>query len=328
MNNITNKNQILSAKDFVNNPIIFDFLMKPATTRNALSHNAWGVAVDGDTLYCVSGFSFIKIENIGSVAGLESYKELPKGAFYSYMKEGFVEYGYPMTIKEIEDTLASLSFRGNTEFPTINMANIISTLSQEEVERSRTVITPSVTRENSAGMIFEKTEEGYIYRVPGVDKPFRASEESYMPLELIKPGNTYTCHVMGQDNSYYHVDVIEPYGKVRLGINCSDSPISYERVQELNGLIGIPANRMLCSNVLETSLTQAEAPLGMHPTHIDTGLLVEALTPVIFSNSESFEVHFGENELHPVMIQNSPDAQLRVTAIVASLSTESKWSKR
>ncbi|MCX8074136.1 MAG: hypothetical protein N2749_00930 [Clostridia bacterium] len=294
-------------KIVIQEPQILDFLLRPAVEYNPPANSYWGVAFRDNKAYVVSGTFCIVVE------GLKDIK--PEGEFFSFFENKYTKIPWRISLDDVIARISSFEFTGSVAFPITNFINRLGELPQDKRKKSRVVFAQTFKEDGDFFLRFRHNGQRLEFKAPGMTKPVWIDNMSFIPEQFVKLDTPYRCKLREADEAIY-ANVIEPYGKVRMGIVYSEAGFDPKNLESVHKMIGIPQDMILCSNAI--------APVEnfyMPPIHIDATMLYDLSKVLLASKSKFVEMHFGKEFKDFVMFRNikEMDEDLQITIFVAPL---------
>lgn len=299
---------------------LLDFLMRPATEYNMQDNRFFGVLFhqkSNKTISAIvaSAFYVVEVENVSMS---------PKGEFFRYRmeneKESWHTSPYPKSGDEILQQFARFYPEGSIRAPLPNLINHIGKFHDDVKKRSRIIFSPGIIERDCFALKFVKESDGISRaRVASVKKAIVPINGPFPPHFGEKP-DYYVCKKVRETESEILVDVINIYGKVKVGINHSPHGfvVSREDMSSLNLLTKMDPELICC--------IQQTQPKGWlpHPTHFDCMMFYDLLKVFLFSGAHFIDIFFGNSPNSPVVIKNvkrNPE-DIGINVIVAPLNQE------
>lgn len=290
-------------------PQILDFLLRPAVEYNPPANSYWGVAFRDDKAYVVSGTFCIVVE------GLRDIK--PEGEFFSFFENKYTRIPWRISLDDVINRVTSFhqEFIGKVAFPITNFINRLGDLPQDKIKKSRVVFAQTFREEGDYFLKFNHNGKRLEFRAPGMSKPVWVDSQSFIPEAFVRPDVPYRCKLTDTPEAIY-ANVIEPYGKVRMGVVYSRAGFDPRNLEAVHRMTGIPQDMILCTNTVEPAEN-----FFMPPIHIDATMLYDLSKVFLTTNSKFMEMHFGKTPQNFVMFRNIKERpeDLQVTIYVAPL---------
>lgn len=286
---------------------ILDFLLRPAVEYNPPANSYWGVAFRDNNAYVVSATFCIVVE------GLKGFR--PEGEFFSFFEGKYTRIPWRISLDDVIARISSFKFNGRVVFPITNFINRLGELPEDKRKKSRVVFAQTFKEEGDFFLKFEHNGQRLEFKVPGMSKPVWVDSASFIPEQFVKLNTPYRCKLREADEAIY-ANVLEPYGKVRMGVVYSEAGFDPKNLELVHRMVGIPQDMILCSNAVDPIEN-----FFMPPIHIDATMLHDLSKVLLASNNKFMEMHFGETFKDFVMFRNvkeKPD-DLQITIFVAPL---------
>lgn len=290
---------------------VLNFLVRPAVEYNLPENRYWGVVLGENSVMVASGFFMLEINNI-------KFDERPEGPFFSYFENKFTDYSYPLNPNQMLDAVnAQSKFVNRVTFPLTNLINRLEDIEKNaKIDKTRIIISPGYKLENELLINFTFNGSEWEFRHHQLPKPITVNPSSIVPSELVRENVIYRCKIEDELLSSITVNVIEPYGKMRMGILYSPQGFIPNNMENINRMTGIiPPDMIIGSNEVAPEIITAP------PIHLD-GSMINDLLKVFILTSDFVEFHLPDDPNKPVMITNikkSPD-DLDIRAFVATLN--------
>lgn len=291
---------------------ILDLLMRPAVEYNAPQKNYWGVVIDEHCIRAISAFFSVKIEGI---------KERQEPGFFSYLQSKFLkgEYCYPLSLAQIDDRVGSQSsFVGKMVVPVPNLLNRLNDLDEHsQLKKCRIIISPGYLESGDLTLRFDETDGEWVFSHPNIPIVIKRSKDSLVPRELMNKDTLYRCSIVSESDTQAVVNVIEPYGKMRLGILLSPKGFVPTNIEDVNKMTGIiPADMIMCTNTIAPEVIPAP------PMHLDASMMLDLMKIFLLANTPNVEIHLPDDPNKPVLITSMPanEEDLRISVTVATLN--------
>lgn len=195
---------------------------------------------------------------------------------------------------------------GNIIFARDNLINWLSEFDKTVIDRSRLIVAATQLKEDEVALRFAQSNEGKVAQV-NVSSKIYVDEDSVIPEALIKPAQSYKCKVTGEKNGKIFVNVLEPYGRVSIGIKFSLKAFDPQYMEDWNNLrmlIGeesaragiFPHNQIISTNAVESPY-ENWLPI---PTHLNTGMVLAGAKLMLLS----------PNKLCSMRIMNVPNTNV------------------
>lgn len=292
--------------------IILDYLMRPGVEYNQQKRDYWGVRFhkksDGTVSAIVaSAFFAIEVENVDIK---------PEGEFFYYRENTWGPSPYPNSADHILSVFDSNVPAGHISVPLPNLVNHIGKLPDDTKKKSRIIFSPGKLDRNDVVLRFSANSAGRLQaRNPRVAKPFEPVNDISGP-GFSDRAQFYKCRIVEETEHAIMVEVIDIYGKVRIGINCSPHGFVPDDMTGLNDLIGMP--RDLIYGVNQT-MPQAWVPL---PYHFDCMMLFDLLKVCMVIDAKMVDMFFGYEPNQPIIIRSRKESEKdpQISIAVASLN--------
>ncbi|MDF2841796.1 MAG: hypothetical protein K0R00_222 [Herbinix sp.] len=297
---------------------VLSFLLRPAVEYNLPQKKYWGTVVKENSMLVASGSFTIEIGNI-------HFDKKPDGEYFSFLESKFAEFAYPLNPAQIQEKVSSqCSFVGKVVFPLTNIINRLSDIDKQLVpngkdsilKRCRLIVSPGFLESGDMTLKFTDNGNGWEFKHASLPKPVRLHKDSVIGPDGIRKDTVYRCELKDSDDLL--VNVIEPYGKMRLGILYSPKGFVPVNLEEINRMSGkIPPDMIICSNIIEPN------PIPAPPIHLDASTMFDLLNVFLMcQNTEKIEMHLPDDPNKPVMFTNVPtsDDDLRIRVVVGTLN--------
>jgi len=291
---------------------ILDFMMRPGVEYNMQKRKYWGVLFHqkfNAPLSAIVASAFFAIE-------MENVSVNPKGQFFYYVEDDWGPSPYPITGDEILSSFQAFSPAGNITAPLPNLLNHIGKLNEDVRKRSRIIFSPGRIEKNDIILKFQKYPDGVVRaRNAKIQKVFIPVNGPF-PADFGMRNQFYKCRILEQLESEVLVEVIDIYGKVRLGIKHSPHGFVPDNMEAINDLSGFPPELIYGINYTEP---QRWLPF---PTHIDCMMLYDLLKVFTIIETKFIDILFSYDPNKPIVIKNRKENPLdpQINVIVATLN--------
>lgn len=290
---------------------LLNFMMRPAVEYNLPQRNFWGISVGENSILAASGFFMIEIENTG-------FEQKPEGNFFSYVENKFGEFAYPLTEAQLrERAAAQCKFVGKVMLPVTNIINRLDEIDKHtSLKKCRVVVSPGYLESGELTLKFVQEGGEWLFKHPSLPEPVRIAKTSPIQQDGIRGGVVYRCAITETTETSLKVNVIEPYGKMRLGVLYSPQGFVPTNIEDINRMTGIiPPDMIICTNMVDPD------PVPAPPIHLDGSMMFDLLK-VFLLCSDTVELHLPDDPNKPVMFTNIPkdEKDLRIRIIVATLN--------
>ena len=290
---------------------ILSLLRTPSVDFNRQSEKYWGCSFEksGENTFNViaaSRYYIVKINNIECS---------PRERYFDFFDNTWKSSNeHPYSFKELCDVVEKLRTRGDGAVVVSinNMVNWLGQFPKKILESSRIITSPGLLNEDQIVLKFYD-EDGK--KRSTIDKigTFEVIDESDIPPQFIKPGQTYKCKVVSIEDKI-KVVALEPFGKARFGIKFSKrafDPQDMESYNRLEKLVtpdsleyGVnPANVMFATNAIESP----QQDWFVKPTHLNTQMFYCLLKCLLLGTSKLAHIQFVDNPNAPIYMHTTTD---------------------
>lgn len=307
---------------------ILTFLRSPQVDFNRQSEKYWGLVFvpqeNGKfTVIAPSAYYAVIIRNVDAQ---------PREKYFSFFSNSWEkDSGFPISEERILDC-EKKEMERRTGAIFLHPATVINWLGQFEkpvLQKSRIIVSPGVLEKEDICLSFHQTSNGKESTIKNV-ADFIVDRNSTIPEEFIRVGNTYKCRLTGKQDGKVTVNVLEPYGRVRLGLKFSARCFDPKDMQEhirLHGLINsdtakfgiFPHNSIIATNAIESNIKNW-API---PTHIDASMFASITRLFAMQKSSLMSIMFGDNPNVPIIMRSvAGPEELNISVTLATLNPE------
>jgi hypothetical protein len=174
-------------------------------------------------------------------------------------------------------------------------------LSDSEKRKSRLVLSPGVLNPGEFIMVFNDNKE---FKSPKSEFPFVAVDgpQGVIPRALVRPGQPYKVVQADPLDHPFDIFVLEPYGKVRMGVWHSPGVFLKDEIELANTLRGVGQDRIFTINMTDP------VNMSMPIPHIDMMAFYDMIKVFALNSPGQIEMHIGEHEKCPIMLRNIPNS--------------------
>ena len=298
---------------------VLQLLRSPCVDFNRQSEKYWGCLFlpqqnGKTTILAASQYYIMMAENIECS---------PKGIYFDFFDncwkdENPLPYSPEELIKCVEmnfvppkDGDGKVIPFGSIIFPVNNLVNWLGEFPKPVIDKSRLIIASTEREKEEVVLKFHQGEHGRQSIMPNIGT-FIIDKNSLIPEELIKVGQTYKCTLVGKDNDKILVNVLEPYGRVNIGIKFSFKAFDPKYMKDWNALKNLcgeesaragifPHNQIIATNAIESEF-ENWLPI---PTHLNTGMIYAAAKFMLLS----------PNKLMRFQVSNVPNSHVPMESL-------------
>jgi hypothetical protein len=292
--------------------VVLDFLMRPGVEYNMQKRKYWGVLFHQKlnapvSAIVASAFFAIEMENVAVD---------PKGQFFYYVENEWGPSPYPRPAENILEAFKMVTPAGHITAPLPNLLNHIGKLHEDVRKRSRIIFSPGRLDRNDVILRFVKEADGIIRaRNPKSPKAFLPVNGPFPP-DFGMRGQFYKCRILGEEEDIIMVEVIDIYGKVRLGVKHSPQGFIPDSMEAINDLKDIAPELIYGIN---QTMPQKWFPF---PTHVDCMMLYDLLKVFSIIETKFVDISFSYDPNRPMIIRNRKESPLdpQINVVVATLN--------
>lgn len=273
-------------------------------------------------LEAISPFYILTVENVDIDLPIEE-----PNIYYNVM---FQKWQPCPTDKEkteakIKEIFTGMDFIGKTLFYANNILNLMD-IKREYVDSEQTryvFVNGFLPSEDCAPMTFNIVN-GVPERVMKNGIKFIVSENSEIPREYVKSGDTYAVRPVGKEGNNIVVDVLCRFGRMRSGLVVSTRPYTSDKLALVNKLEIVHPELTECTN----DLSLKPGFSAMPPIHFGGKLLYDVLKVFTLAKSSKVELHFQEGISTLTLLTNVEQDKddVKITCILAPLDLNARVS--
>lgn len=268
-----------------------------------LSENSKGILFDKQENKVIIGSPFFGVE----IGNIDIQIDVPPVTpFFDVVEKKWTK---PNDIaldlqNNFKDIISNANFIGYTSYYANNIINMLSKQVKPLAEfKCRYIFNQGYIPEGCMCVTFKMIGGDPIFELRGTNLKFVISDYSRIPKDKIQEG-TYICAIDNQGDTVV-LDVLSKYGKTRSGLNISEIYFDGSKLEAVNGMMEIPPELMVCSNVLEVrEFNNDGEPLSMPPIHLGALLLYDLLHLFTLCRTGKFNLYFKEKTDEPVFLES------------------------
>lgn len=271
----------------------------------------------------------------------------PKGLYFDFYdncwkKESSLPYSPEELIKLVEINSIPLADKdgqvipfGDIIFATNNLVNWLGEFAKPVIDKSRLIISSTLlSRENKEIKLTFISENGKLCaRVK--DIVFAIDDESLIPEALVTVSQSYKCVICEKGgkpktaDGKILVNVLEPYGRVNIGIKFSLKGFDPKYMDDWNALHNLcgeessragifPHNQIRSTNAISSEF-ENWLPI---PTHLNTGMVYAAAKFLLLSPNKLMRFRITNKPNSNVLMESFPsgDDEPRIRIVQTTLN--------
>jgi hypothetical protein len=223
-----------------------------------------------------SAYFAVEIENVAVE---------PKGQFFNYITEEWQPSPYPIPAEKILKPSTDAIINGTIVVPIPNLINHLNKLTDDMKKRSRVIFSPGLMMKDDIPLRFRQENGIFTAKSPVSPKPFVPVNGPFGP-DFANNGQFYRCRILNENEECIFVEVLEIFGRMRIGMKYSPNGYIPENRDAINNLADIPQDMIMPINKL--GLKQ-----NFEPAHFDNIMFYDLVKIFTLIQTRYAEVSFG-----------------------------------